>query len=159
MENSDLIQWQLTHRRPRTYRHSFSRPIKRNFACAQGFGLSKARKRDLERSLNQADPTPKLKIHPNLGELYRRKVSDLETLLQDEDTKPQSTDILRSLIQRIDISAGQRRGHAEVRIFGALASILDFALESTHAKATANGGLCRVLMVALAGFEPAAFRL
>ena len=41
----------------------------------------------------------------------------------------------------------------------ALASILDFALESTHAKATADGGLCRVLMVAGAGFEPAAFRL
>ena len=118
-----------------------------------------ARKRDLERALNQADPTPKLEIHPNLGELYRRKVSDLETLLQDEDTKPQATDILRSLIQRIEISAGQRRGHAEVRIFGALASILDFALESTHAKATADGGLCRVLLVAGAGFEPAAFRL
>ncbi|MFM2350068.1 MAG: hypothetical protein RIR04_1034 [Pseudomonadota bacterium] len=118
-----------------------------------------ARKRDLERALNQADPTPKLEIHPNLGELYRRKVNDLETLLQDEDTKPQATDILRSLIQRIDISAGQTRGHAEVRIFGALASILDFALDSTHAKATADGGLCRVLMVAGAGFEPAAFRL
>ena len=118
-----------------------------------------ARKRDLERALNQTDPTPKLEIHPNLGELYRRKVNDLETLLQDEDTKPQATDILRSLIQRIDISAGQTRGHAEVRIFGALASILDFALESTHAKATADGGLCRVLMVAGAGFEPAAFRL
>jgi len=26
-----------------------------------------ARKRDLERALNQADPTPKLEIHPNLG--------------------------------------------------------------------------------------------
>ena len=107
-----------------------------------------ARKRDLERSLNQADPTPKLEIHPNLGELYRRKVNDLETLLQDEDTKPQATDILRSLIQRIDISAGPTRGHAEVRIFGALASILDFALESTNAKATADGGLFRVLIVA-----------
>jgi DNA invertase Pin-like site-specific DNA recombinase len=107
-----------------------------------------ARKRDLERSLNQADPTPTLEIHPNLGELYRRKVSELESLLDDEDTKPQATDILRSLIQRIEISAGQTRGHAEVRIFGALASILDFAVESTHAKATANGGFGRVLMVA-----------
>jgi hypothetical protein len=111
-------------------------------------GECDARKRDLERALNQADPTPKLEIHPNLGELYRRKVNDLETLLQDEDTKPQATDILRSLIQRIEISAGPTRGHAEVRIFGALASILDFALESTNAKATADGGLFRVLMVA-----------
>ena len=111
-------------------------------------GGCEARKRDLERALNQADPTPKLEIHPNLGELYRRKVNDLETLLQDEDTKPQATDILRSLIQRIDISAGQAHGHAEVRIFGALASILDFALESTPTQATADGGLCRVLMVA-----------
>ena len=86
-------------------------------------------------------------------------MSELETLLQDEDTKSQATDILRSLIQRIEISGGIARGHADVRIFGALASILDFAVESTHAKATANGGFGRVLLVAGAGFEPAAFRL
>ena len=118
-------------------------------------GGREARKRDLERALNQADPTPKLEIHPNLGELYRHKVSELETLLRDEDTKPQATDLLRSLIQRIEISAGPTRGHAEVRIFGALASILDFALESTNAQATADGGWCMVLMVAGAGYAEA----
>ena len=48
---------------------------------------------------------------------------------------------------------------ANVTLYGALASILEFAFAAQNTKATANGGLCRVLMVAGAGFEPAAFRL
>jgi hypothetical protein len=40
------------------------------------------------------------------------------------------------------------RGKANVTLYGALASILDFAVGATHAKATADGGLCRVFMVA-----------
>jgi hypothetical protein len=54
---------------------------------------------------------------------------------------------------------GAVHGKANVALYGALASILDFAMGATHAKATADGGLCRVFMVAGAGFEPAAFRL
>jgi len=47
-----------------------------------------ARKRDLERQLTQVDPTPTLEIHPNLGELYRRKVQELGGLLTDEASRP-----------------------------------------------------------------------
>ncbi len=118
-----------------------------------------ARKRDLERQLTQTDPTPTLEIHPNLGELYRRKVQELAGLLTDEASRPQAMEIIRGLIERIEVAPGQARGKANVTLYGALASILDFALGATHAKATADGGLCRVLMVAGAGFEPAAFRL
>ena len=110
-----------------------------------------ARKRDLERQLTQAGPIPTLEIHPNLGELYRRKVEELGALLTDEASRPQAMEIIRSLVERIDIAPSATRGKAEVTLYGALASILDFAMGATNAKATADGGLCRVLLVAGAG--------
>ncbi|AZL61153.1 hypothetical protein EI545_12130 [Tabrizicola piscis] len=118
-----------------------------------------ARKRDLERSLQEVNPAPGLEIHPNLGELYRRKVQEIEALLADEATRPQAMDHLRSLIDRIEVSPGETRGQAHVTLHGALASILHFATDARHAKATANGGISRVLMVAGTGFEPVTFRL
>ncbi len=118
-----------------------------------------ARKRDLERQLTQTDPAPTLEIHPNLGELYRRKVQELDRLLTDDASRPQAMEIIRGLIERIEVAPGSRRGKADVTLYGALASILDFALGAQNTKATANGGFGRVLMVAGAGFEPAAFRL
>ena len=118
-----------------------------------------ARRRDLERQLTQEDPTPTLEIHPNLGELYRRKVEELDVLLTYEASRSQAMEIIRSLVQRIEVSLGAKRGEAQITLYGALASILDFAIEAQNAKATANGGFGRVLMVAGAGFEPAAFRL
>jgi site-specific DNA recombinase len=68
-------------------------------------------------------------------------------------------EIIRGLIERIEVAPGDMGGKANVTLYGALASILDFAMCATNAKATAGGGLCRVLLVAGAGFEPAAFRL
>ena len=118
-----------------------------------------ARKRDLERQLSQVDPTPTIEIHPNLGELYRRKVQDLGVLLTNEASRPQAMEIIRSLVQRIEVAPGATRGKAQLTLYGALASIFDFAVGGQNTKATADGGLCRVLLVAGAGFEPAAFRL
>jgi site-specific DNA recombinase len=111
-----------------------------------------ARKRDLERQLTQTDPAPTLEIHPNLGELHRRKVQELDGLLTNDGTRPQAMEIIRSLVHRIEIAPGDMRGKANVTLYGALASILDFAMGATNAKATANGGFGRVLMVAGAGF-------
>ena len=79
--------------------------------------------------------------------------------MMDEVARPQAMEIIRGLIERIEVAPGGTRGKADVTLYGALASILDFALGSKNARATANGGLGRVLMVAGAGFEPAAFRL
>jgi hypothetical protein len=110
-----------------------------------------ARKRDLEHHLTQSDPTPTLEIHPNLGELYRRKVQELHGLLTNEASRPQAMEIIRSLVQRIEVAPGAKRGEAQVTLYGAVASVLDFALGATKAKATACGGFGRVLMVAGAG--------
>lgn len=61
-------------------------------------------------------------------------------------------EMIRGLVERIEVAPGEMRGKVTVTLYGALASILDFALGATNEKATACGGLCRVLMVAGEGF-------
>ena len=72
-------------------------------------------------------------------------------------TRPQAVEIIRSLIERIEIQPGKERGHCEVIIVGALAQILAFAQQKTTAASTGDSGT--FLMVAGVGFEPTTFRL
>ncbi len=95
--------------------------------------------------------------HPNMAELYRRKVTDLQSMLTDETARPQAMEIIRSMIERIEVRAGQDRGKPDVILVGALAEILVFTQQTKTAASSGDGG--RVLMVAGAGFEPATFRL
>ena len=95
-------------------------------------------------------------IHPNLPELYRKKVGKLQQALQYETTRPQVVETIRSIVDRIEILPGEARGRCEVTIVGALAQILAFA-QKTTAASTGGGGTS--LMVAGVGFEPTTFRL
>ena len=97
-------------------------------------------------------------IHPNLPDLYRKKVGNLYQALQREATRSQAVEAIRSLVDRIEVSAGLERGRCEVTIAGALAQILAFANEKTTATASAGDG-GTFLMVAGVGFEPTTFRL
>jgi hypothetical protein len=116
-----------------------------------------ARKRELERAFDSTQNERVITLHPNIAELYRRKVGELQTLLTDETTRPQAMEIIRSMIERIEVHATEDRGTAGVILIGALAQILGFAQKTKTAASAGDGG--RVLMVAGAGFEPATFRL
>ena len=70
---------------------------------------------------------PEIAIHPNLPDLYRRKVDGLQQMLANETTRPQAVEAIRSLVDRIEIHPGEKRGQCECRIVGALAHILAFA--------------------------------
>src|SRR5262249_1431307 len=96
-------------------------------------------------------------FHPNLPELYRKKVTKLQQALKHEATRPQVFETIRSLVDRIEALPGRARGHAEVTVVGALAQILAFAQQKTTAASTRGGGTS--LMVAGVGFEPTTFRL
>ena len=117
-----------------------------------------ARKRTLEQELAAEDEPPAVDIHPNVAELYRRKVTELQSLLADEATRAEAMDAIRSLVERIEVHAGAKRGQAEVTLVGALASILAYASAQTKTAASGGGG-GRVLLVAGVGFEPTTFRL
>ena len=83
----------------------------------------------LELTARQSNMT--IEIHPNLPEIYRRKVADLQLILEDETTRPQAVETIRSLIDRIEIRPGSQRGRCEVVVVGALAEILAFVQERT----------------------------
>ena len=119
-----------------------------------------ARKRSLQRALDDVDPAPEIEIHPNMAELYRRKVHELQALLDDDAARPGAMDAIRSMIDRIEVSAGEARGEPHVLLVGALAAVLQFAsAPRTQNAATEGGGVGRVLLVAGVGFEPTTFRL
>ena len=115
-------------------------------------------KRTLTRELSLQTEEDKIVLHPNIGELYARKVGDLKSLLQNDVTKHQATEVIRSLIERIVVSPTGQRGKSDVVLHGALASILAYATAPAQSGAV-NSGIGRVLLVAGVGFEPTTFRL
>jgi len=110
-----------------------------------------ARKREFERSLESVHEEQSIEFHPNMAELYRKKVTELQSLLTDEAPRQEAIDIIRSMIQRIEIHEGKERGKSDVILVGALAQILAFTQQTkTAASSSGDGG--RVLMVAGVGF-------
>ena len=53
-------------------------------------------------------PLPKPRLHPNMAELYRRKVSELEAALQDPALREEALGILRSLVQSVEIHPAKK---------------------------------------------------
>lgn len=113
-----------------------------------------ARKRDLERTLDAAHDDQAVEFHPNMADLYSAKVGKLQTLLTDETARPKAMDLIRSMIDHIEINAGTERGNPEVILVGALAQILSFTQQNKTA--ASNGSDGRVLLVAGACNKPPA---
>ena len=103
-----------------------------------------ARKRALAADLKARQSDLEIAIHPNLPDLYRRKVTRLQQVLVDETTRPQAIEIIRSLINRIEVHPDQE--HCDVITVGELAQILAFAQQKTTAASSGDGGT--LLMVA-----------
>ena len=53
-------------------------------------------------------PLPKPRLHPNMAELYRRKVSELEAALQDPALREEALGILRGLVQSVEIHPAKK---------------------------------------------------
>ena len=122
-------------------------------------------------------PEPVPVLHPNLPELYRRRVERLEASLGDPATAMAATEALRELINAIQVHPGERRGEVAIELRGDLAAFLHAAegresdrgsggdagpLNSkTAVHRVANGRVGGVLetLDAGTGFEPVTFRL
>ena len=115
-----------------------------------------ARKRDLELSLHVNLEDSSVEVHPNIGDLYAKKVGELRILLTDDATRPQAMDIIRSMVARVEVTEGVERSKPIVVLLGDLAAILACTQNNT---AASFGDDARVLMVAGRGFEPLTFRL
>jgi site-specific DNA recombinase len=98
----------------------------------------KARMTELERQkaeiaarLIQA-PQPVPTIHPNMADAYRRKVERLVETLDHPEIRHEATSALRSIIARIVLAPGEKRGQLHASLHGELTAILDFANDNGH---------------------------
>jgi site-specific DNA recombinase len=89
-----------------------------------------------------------VRMHPNLAEIYREKVSNLHIALSGDDTRGQATEALRSLISEVRLIP--ENGRLEIELVGDLPAMLAFA-NGTPRRADPAG---RITMVAGEGFEP-----
>ena len=117
-------------------------------------------KTNIQNLMDQDTTLTNIEPHPNMGQLYQRRVEQLTHLLNEESNQQEAVTIIRSLIDRIEITPGEKRGDPQVQLVGGLAAILELAV-SRQQKTTIqlDSGFGRVLMVAGVGFEPTTFRL
>ena len=101
---------------------------------------------------------PPLRLHPNLAELYRKKVEQLHQLLSDPFTAHEALTRLRTLIDRVDMK--WTKDGFEIVLTGEIAQMVQTAL-ATGNKIAALGArtACSVKVVAGVGFELPTFRL
>jgi DNA invertase Pin-like site-specific DNA recombinase len=75
-------------------------------------------------SLLKVAPEARPAIHPNLAQLYRQKVARLEIELNDPAISAEAKSVLRSMIEKIVIHPGDKRGEVQLELHGELANIL-----------------------------------
>nr|WP_321249206.1 hypothetical protein [uncultured Ruegeria sp.] len=107
---------------------------------------------ELDAKLSEPKPSP-VRLHPNLSELYRSKVSDLAQALSDPSIRTGVLEIIRGLIERVTIQ--HERDGVRIELEGALTAMIGL-VQNDKSRLAAAGS---VKVVAGAGFEPATFRL
>lgn len=106
-------------------------------------------KKNLRRKIDGTPATP-IRIHPNLGEIYRKKVANLRTALNEESARAEASAILQDLIEEILLVPVD--GELRIHLRGSLAEMLDFSLEDEHSGSMDTG--VQITLVAGEGFEP-----
>lgn len=92
----------------------------------------KARMAELEREKTEIvarlaeAPTDIPDVHPGIAEIYKRKVARLTETLGDPETRLDASRDIRSLVGKIILSPGERRGEVHATLHGSLMGILDF---------------------------------
>ena len=114
-----------------------------------------ARKVELAAAIARA-PTPAPRLHPNLAEIYRRKVIRLREELNRSGLRAEAAQALRGLISQVRLIPED--GHLGIELAGDLAAILAFAASKKMPVRVGPDGQ-QVTMVAGVGFEPTTFRL
>ncbi|MCG7509065.1 recombinase family protein [Mesorhizobium sp. IRAMC:0171] len=116
----------------------------------------RARKTELTSFLETVDEPPPL-LHPAMAQQYRMRVLNLYEALQhdSEEKRMEAAEIIRSLVEDINLKPENRKIAIEVR--GDLAGILMLSVQTKNPAGKA--GSSQVKLVAGVGFEPTTFRL
>ena len=109
-----------------------------------------ARRGELEaKESEQESPLPAL--HPAMAEIYRQKVTDLAAALNAPETRAEAAEILRGLIDTIELRPSAEA--YDILLRGDLAGILTLASNSKKPAALSRDGLSQMALVAGAGFD------
>ena len=97
-------------------------------------------------------------IHPNVADIYRRKVARLAEALNHPEDRDAAASAIRGLIERIVLTPGEKWGQTDIVLRGDLAAVLEWTGAGKGKTDAPQRGMS-VSVVAGAGFEPATFRL
>ena len=118
-----------------------------------------ARQHELETQLSAA-PAAVPDVHPNVADIYRRKVERLAVALNNARERDEAAAAIRGLIERIVLKPGDAWAETDVKLVGDLGTILEWTGDGDRRHhADAQVPKMSVSVVAGAGFEPATFRL
>ena len=65
-------------------------------------------------------------LHPNIAEHYRRRIERLITALASPDVTPDAGEAIRSLVERVTLAPGAKRGEMLATLHGDLGTILEW---------------------------------
>ncbi|MGK6317947.1 hypothetical protein [Sphingomonas sp. DT-204] len=71
-------------------------------------------------------------MHSGIAEIYRREMERLTEALEDPETRLDASEAIRSLIDRIVLHPGNKRGEIHATLHGALMGILDFVQDTSR---------------------------
>ena len=80
---------------------------------------------DISTRLAEAPPTIP-DVHPGIAEIYKRKVASLTATLSEPGTRLDASSEIRSLVGKIILHPGDKRGEVHATLHGSLMGILDF---------------------------------
>ena len=89
-----------------------------------------ARQGQVARELTGLSTEP-VRLHPNLAELYRRKVAALQDLLEGDAARTEAVEIIRSLIEQVIFRPTAEAG-LEVELVGDIAGMVHLAQNSNE---------------------------
>jgi site-specific DNA recombinase len=84
-----------------------------------------SRRAELEQEMTSASATP-IRLHPNLAQVYRRKVEQLQQALNDPEIRDEAIEVLRSLLESVVIAPAD--GGLEIEIVGEIAHMIEMGM-------------------------------
>lgn len=111
-------------------------------------------RRDALRHLLASGEDLNVRVHPNMAEYYRTQVADLRTALSKDGRRREAAEIVRKLVDRIELSPVVRNGRKSlsVSLYGRLAGILAMATKAKAALDESDASVMVTKLVAGAGY-------
>lgn len=83
-----------------------------------------AQRESIDAKLAKPKPSP-VRLHPQLSEIYRRKVEELSGTLTDPDIRPKALDTIRGLIETVTIH--ETESGTQINLAGAITALVGLA--------------------------------